>query len=91
MQYAKLAKRSVGSAGAIFNESDLNMVQQEKESAHKRDQLIMLNQKVKQFEQKVARDEMLVRNNAGGGAATEGNAGVANNAAILDAQTQVND
>ena len=43
MQYAKLAKRNVGSAGAIFNESDLNMVQQEKESAHKRDQLIMLN------------------------------------------------
>ena len=91
MQYAKLAKRNVGSAGVIFNESDLNMVQQEKESAHKRDQLIMLNQKVKQFEQKVARDEMLMRNNAGGGAATESNAGVASNAAILDAQTQVND
>ena len=91
MQYAKLAKRNVGSAGAIFNESDLNLVQQEKESAHKRDQLIMLNQKLKQFEEKVARDEMLMRNNAGGGATTDGNAGVANNAAILDAQTQVND
>ena len=46
----------------------------------------MLNNKVKQFEQKVARDEMLMRNNN-----TGADGGYIANDKNFDAQTQVND
>ena len=84
LQYAKSAKRqNVGTAGEIFNENDLNMVKNEREHANKRDQLIILNQKVKQFEEKVARDEKLMRNNPGG--TGDNNGGMTTNNAILEA------
>lgn len=68
MQYAK-SKRVA--AAELINESELNMVQKGT-GQNKRDQLAFLNRKVKQFEEKVARDEMLMRNGehtggAGGG------------------------
>lgn len=47
----------------------------------------MLSNKVRQFEEKVAREEMLMRNNLGVGEKT----GAIANEDILDAQTQVND
>ena len=49
--------------------------------AQKRDQLAFLNRKVKQFEEKVAREEQLMRNKDGG-------AGEVTN---FEQQTQVND
>lgn len=64
----------------IFNEQELNLVSKETGS-HKRDQLALLNQKVKQFEVRVAREEQLMRNRDGAGSGEE----------ILEAQTQVND
>ena len=55
MQYAK-SKRSNAAASDLVNDDELNKVQVET-GAQKRDQLAFLNRKVKQFEEKVAREE----------------------------------
>ena len=54
MQYAKSKRQA--QADAIFNDQELNLVSKETGS-QKRDQLAFLNQKVRQFEEKVAREE----------------------------------
>ena len=81
MQFAK--SRKVANGSELFNDEDLNRVEHET-GAQKRDQLALLNRRVKQFEEKVARDEMLMRNRAGadGGSGSD---------AVFDAQSQVND
>ena len=82
MQFAKSKKVAAGAE--IFNDDELQRVGAET-GAHKRDQLAILNRKVRQFEEKVARDEMLMRNRGGtmdGGSGSD---------AIFEAQTQVND
>ena len=78
MQYAKSKRSNV--ASDLVNEDELNKVQVET-GAQKRDQLAFLNRKVKQFEERVAREEQLIRNKEGG-------AGVETN---FEQQTQVND
>ena len=62
MQYAK-SKRVAAVGAELVNESELSMVQNGT-GQNKREQLAYLNRKVKQFEEKVARDEMLARNKA---------------------------
>ena len=58
----------------------------EKETGvNKRDQLAILNRKVKQFEEKVAREEVLMRNR---GMALDGGSG---SDAVFQAQSEVND
>jgi hypothetical protein len=59
MIYAK-SKRVVAGSD-IFREEELARIESETGS-NKRDQLAFLNRKVKQFEEKVARDEVLMRN-----------------------------
>jgi len=45
----------------IFRDEELQRIESETGS-NKRDQLAFLNRKVRQFEEKVARDEVLMRN-----------------------------
>ena len=59
MVYAKSKRALVGSD--IFRDDELARIESENGS-NKRDQLAILNRKVKQFEEKVARDEVLMRN-----------------------------
>ena len=87
MQYAK-TKRVAAGAAELINESELNMVQKGT-GQNKRDQLAFLNRKVKQFEEKVARDEMLMRN--GDRTIVGAGGGIGGNTVSLDAQSQVND
>ena len=68
MLYAK-SKRA--QAAEIFNDDDLNRVEKET-GINKRDHLVTLNRKVKQFEERVAREEVLMRNRIPGGAAAAG-------------------
>jgi len=84
MQYAK--SRKVAAAADIFNDDDLKRIEQET-GTNKREQLALLNRKVKQFEEKVAREEILMRNR--GGNIIDGGSGGSD--AIFDAQSQVND
>ena len=80
MRQAK-SKRVAGTA-EIFNDDDLNRVEKET-GINKRDHLATLNRKVKQFEERVAREEVLIRNKAPGGGTAD--------AVGFDAQSQVND
>ena len=65
MAYAK-SKRANNKGAEIFAADELNKIESESGS-NKRDQLAFLNRKVRQFEEKVARDEVLARNRNGGG------------------------
>ena len=68
-QYMKQAKsKRVAGTAEIFNDDDLDKVEKET-GINKRDHLATLNRKVKQFEERVAREEVLMRNRAPGGAA----------------------
>ena len=60
-----------------MNESELSMVQNGTGQS-KRDQLAFLNRKVKQFEERVARDEMLMRNKGDMSGAAASSAGAEN-------------
>ena len=69
---------------AVLNDNELENVE-ENTGPLKRDQLDQLSRKVKQFEEKVAREEVLVRNRGGvydGGSGSD---------AIFEAQSTVND
>ena len=69
----------------IFNDHELMRVETET-GLKKQDQLAQLNRKVRQFEEKVQRDEMLMRNVVSGG--VDGGSG---SDAAFQAQSQVND
>ena len=83
MQYAKSRKVTNGAA-ELFGDEELAKIEVET-GAQKRDQLAFLNRKVKQFEERVARDEVLMRNRGG---VVDGGSG---SDAIFEAQSQVND
>ncbi len=82
MIYAK-SKRVVAGSD-IFREEELARIESETGS-NKRDQLAFLNRKVKQFEEKVARDEVLMRNRG------QGMDGGSGSDAAFQAQSEVND
>lgn len=84
MKFAK-TKLAVPSAD-ILNESDLRKVEEDV-GIDKREQLEKLNRKVRQFEDKVARDEVLVRNRNPGNGKADG----VGSADLFNAQNQVND
>ena len=62
MQYAK--RQTANPDADIFNDSELRRVETET-GIKKQDQLDILNRKVKYFEEKVQRDEVLMRNRGG--------------------------
>ena len=66
LKFAKSKKAKADGNTYIFGNSELKQFQQD-EGQNKMDQLLVLNRKVRQFEEKVARDEMLIRHKQEGG------------------------